>query len=1036
MALGVIIIGSIVFQDSVESAFARSMPPALSLVAFAAFCPPFSGFSTLLYPLLLVALILSWLVYYIILYITYAIIGPDFSPSPEKGVTLVIVATITVAILHLMRVRLPILDVPGNLAQVLPCTFIFIPPVYYSSQEPQVKSQWHLIVLFYIPAIIGTLLSMFIIPHPAGQTVLKLLGKFLNTTAELQNSVTETLLLAEVDEKTGKIETTTAAAAAAAPLETTTLSPDALEAGKYMNNNGMHEGKYVGIAAELEPVVIPAQNLDIQAWQLAAGIDGLLMLSALEFDVYSRPHIFPKKEYIAVSTPVRTIEHLYITIAGFLQGGEAPMRAFPLLKVELEEVRAALQTSLLRLKEVIVDGYQYEKAVMESMPRVKTASRALETKLEEIAKAGDTGGTTIAGAAGHDDFIAARELCSMVIMAGKELQHAWEAVPALIAARQPEAVAVAESYFNANKSLYGDSEGNGGTIKVETSSGSSHMPSIAAAAMPAIPPSTSVPPSSSQAEFRTVIKLIPSCSSLRLKLYSASLRTGIHAWHLKMTLHMAVVFAVAATLCVIPAADDALGQHAYWIIINIFAVSESTTVSIVDSCWQRILGTAIGSVGVAALAGFGYLANGSNYTGHNTACRVTQVAFTGIWMGVFRLFQSKFSPRYYRFFFIITFLPPLIALLDSEGADVWPNIGWRLANTCIGIALHTLTAILIFPVTAEDLIREKTSDCLLHIAEMLDAFSVLPLSLASSSESPVLQSGSSLGTAAAADIPGSEQQGKIQGSIEKEEMAAVAATKVIISSGIQKASKSLMDVIKLRNTVDKEYFVSELWFKCFRRGSSSSSSQDKSSVDHQQQQLFGCFKSRAPMQVYHLDQLILHLKHNIVYSKIAFHLREWLRSQTVFPKRPEVAVAARSFREQAAECYKGLRLAILGLVTAKEALETVLNLRVMAEDIGKLCHSSGNFDPEETTIVHMILLTCRHIEFLFRVTERALITRDQPGVVNVTDQELQNTVTMLSLLNLQATALTVQAVATGEELAADGKIGAAAVARDGVNWLK
>ncbi|KAL4515459.1 hypothetical protein Ndes2437B_g06898 [Nannochloris sp. 'desiccata'] len=288
MGLCVIIVGSIVFQDSVESVF--SLPTALSLVSVAAFCPPFSGFSILLYPIILVGMIIAWINYYIVLYITYAVIGPDFSPRTEKGITLVVVATVMVALLHLMRVRLPILDAPGNLGQLLPNVFIFI--LYWSSRDPEVKSQWQIIALMFIPIIIGTIVSIFIIPHPAGQSVLGLLGQLLNATAELQNSVTKKLLLAEVDQTTGKMESNKPFPS----TDVTSPSPAALEAGTEIKN-GMQEGKYLGIASELEPVVIPIHKLDIQAWQLVMGIDMLSLLSALEFDVYNKPHIFPKKEF-------------------------------------------------------------------------------------------------------------------------------------------------------------------------------------------------------------------------------------------------------------------------------------------------------------------------------------------------------------------------------------------------------------------------------------------------------------------------------------------------------------------------------------------------------------------------------------------------------------------------------------------------------------------------------------------------------------------------------------------------------------------
>jgi hypothetical protein len=1074
MALGAVIIGAIVFPVTVEAIFAHTLSPTMAYVGWAFACPLFSGFSTIMFPILILGYILGFANYYIVLYITYAVTGPDFAPSTEKAVTMVIVSTVIVALLHILRVRVQVMAGPAAIAQILPNVFLYI--LYWDPKPPHVQSHWQFIVVFFIPAVLGVVLSFFIIPNPAGKRARQLLGQLLSITGALQSEVTQKLLAADVDENSGKIivaakenssgSSAAVSSTAASVPAVSTENVARLEEG----SKEQKEGRYVAIAAELEPLVLPIHKLDIQAWQIAVGLNGLLLLSGLEVDVYSKPHIFPKKAFSAVLAPIRAVEHLFLTIATFVETGLAPMKGFRLLKNEIEEVRVAVNTSCSKMKEVIVDDAKYETALMESVPSVEAACAALKKKMEENELRGGGGGGSDGENGGDatgvnaDDLLVARELISMVLLASKELRTAWENVPALIAVRQPEAGPVAEAYFTANTSTLGQFENNIGstgdsTIKKQSSS----VPS---------PQASPASPEQPRPAFREVVRLTPSCSALRIKLYNLSLKTGIHAWHFKLTLHMTCVFLVAAILCVNSTANDALGKHAYWIIINIFATTENTSTSMRDSAWQRIVGTAIGAVGVCGLAGLGYLANGSSYVGHNTACRIFQTAFVAIWMGIANLFHAKYAPRLHRLFIIITFMPPLIAIMDSDGSDVWPNIGWRLANTCIGVGLHTFFSFVLFPVSAEDHLKEQTSDCVLHIAQMLEQVSALPLDAppaassldSSSSASKKSGGGGCLGglrKRKGNSVTSSTKNGSVQEEGDLEAAAAAAkgvqagqvsapsvmnedstslAAKAIISAGIQNADKSLVQVMQERDVVAKEYFVTKLQYDCFNGSGRVSRDDitlplDREQLDYNEDKPVGglnkCLNLRAPLHLYHLDQLISHLKHNIVYSNIALSVREWLRSQNVFAKRPEMGLATKAFAEQTAECFKALRLAILQLVTPEEAVQTVLNLRKMATDICILCNSSENFGSDEATIIHVLLMSCRNIEYLFRATDRALVTRDQPGVISVTDRELQGGVTMLSLLNLQATANVVQAVKTEDEV----RKGGVATARDGVREL-
>ncbi|KAL4515461.1 hypothetical protein Ndes2437B_g06900 [Nannochloris sp. 'desiccata'] len=328
MGIGAIIILVIMFNGKVDSEFSKGASPALALVLWSSICPPFSGFATLAYPLITIGCILGMLGYLIIVYLTYAVIGSDYRPGPDKAVAMCFISTAVISLFQLIRVRLPALDAPVLIAQLLAAIIAFLS--YLSPTLPESPTLlWHMVVLFFIPAVVGSIVSMFVVPHPAGQRAKVLLGQLMDLTAELQSEVIWKLLLAgEGDVIEGKAVESAAVAAVAAA--TTTNEGDAAVVKEAKID--IHEGRYIGIASHLEPVVIPIHRLDIQAWQLAVGINGVLTFSALEFDVYNKPHIFPRTAFRAVLSPIRMMEHLYITTVAALQNGRAPTKAFPLLK--------------------------------------------------------------------------------------------------------------------------------------------------------------------------------------------------------------------------------------------------------------------------------------------------------------------------------------------------------------------------------------------------------------------------------------------------------------------------------------------------------------------------------------------------------------------------------------------------------------------------------------------------------------------------------------------------------------------------------
>jgi hypothetical protein len=700
-------------------------------------------------------------------------------------------------------------------------------------------------------------------------------------------------------------------------------------------------------------------------------------------------------------------------------------------------------------------------------------------------------------------------------------------LPALIAAHQPEAGAVAEAFFAEKQHvIHGRAlmRSDTGDIISETSNKAIVESVEQQTSDPSLLPAPTQPTLlNGGVVSREVIKPTPSCSSFRRKLYQITMSTGIHAWHIKLVISTSFIFALSATLNVIPAVQKALHDKAYWVIVTVMAIGDITTGGIVDNSIQRILGTFVGSIGVCATAGFGYLANGSTYVGSNAAKKVTQTVVVTLWMGILKLFGSKYGPRYQKFFSVATLMVPLIALLDSTGIDVWANIGWRIANTCLGVAITIVASIVLVPVTASDHIREKTTSCLLEISEMLEQVIALQPAVAAPAPAPASSSsggggcfglfkkkkntsGSSTTTSTPTIGDGSSSSDQKDDKEEKktrENNEASVAAKAIISTGIQKGAKCLLDIIKLRDVVAKDYFVGNLYYSCTSRNPSfkrkggggdgageeradqkskeeedgisthsayatttlPGTEQDLEDLEQQQKQQqkdnIKNYESTSrrrrsrrplPMEVVQLDPLISHLKHNIVYSNMLLLIREWFLSQkTEFTTNPQVVATVRAFCRQTAECFKALRMAILRMITPKEAIETVLNLRKLADDIEVLYSSintnlnsssiSGN-SGREAAIVHSMLVMVHNIELLYRAVDRTFVTVDDKNgkVINITDRELGpiNDVSSLSkLLNVEAMEAAVKAVVAEEAAAAaeDGNKGGVKATRDGVNEI-
>jgi len=94
---------------------------------------------------------------------------------------------------------------------------------------------------------------------------------------------------------------------------------------------------------------------------VAVGLEGLVKLSALEVDVYHRPHVFPKKAFQHIFIAISRVEKLSMAIFGLVQHGRVPMRAMSYVQGALNSLMEAVATCCNDLGAVITEDKPYKE---------------------------------------------------------------------------------------------------------------------------------------------------------------------------------------------------------------------------------------------------------------------------------------------------------------------------------------------------------------------------------------------------------------------------------------------------------------------------------------------------------------------------------------------------------------------------------------------------------------------------------------------------------------------------------------------------
>jgi len=205
--------------------------PNIAVLFFGAFAPTSGGVASYCTVVIVVSMILTAVGYPIVLFVTVAAV-PDLEPGTKKAVVEITLMAIVVFFYHILRKRIPPLDAPAKMAQVLIACFMLLSYWVPTKGLPWVAI-WHIIVFIMMSMAMGLLLTWIIIPTPTGKVARGVFALLLMKVSALSKA-TSALLQKPVDQRTGRFE-------AAGDAE---------------------DGKYMGIAKGLEADMIELYSMD------------------------------------------------------------------------------------------------------------------------------------------------------------------------------------------------------------------------------------------------------------------------------------------------------------------------------------------------------------------------------------------------------------------------------------------------------------------------------------------------------------------------------------------------------------------------------------------------------------------------------------------------------------------------------------------------------------------------------------------------------------------------------------------------------
>lgn len=554
--------------------------------------------------------------------------------STGKAATLTVMACIIFFAMHLVRVRLPRIGPIGLLVQLLVgCN---LGTIYWSTGTPPPMTLYSVSATLLAYALATLFVVYFLlVPSPSGPQI--------------------TILLAAL---TGVVE-------------------------KMGSESGAGVDKNVETCMEL----------DWQAGQLMVPLDGLLLCSKFEVNVYGRPHIFPTKAFEIVYKKIGFLSRLMV------HNSRLDRSSIP----GIDSLHAAEQAALRSIKECLLSSNHNDVQCWDTLIQ---NHRLLTWEVYSIMKLLVT-----------ETSSAKREAILTEGVGGWLVTKAIEGLPGCFRhhgkllgtpTEIPPVDTVDWKFMGSERAKATLQQAMEDAYKdldqTELATGNSQdddkaTPPTAAVAVPiASPPQ-------------------PATSRNSAFLFRMAEATGFHRHMFILTCQATAAFLVGCILTVNSSAYNALGTETSWIFIAVCVLQTPTTSGALHKAAQRLLGTLIGVTVVCLVAGFNWLCAGLSYKSTPTSLALS-CTWLALYTGLALATREAVKPHLQYAIYVGLFVPLLLFTYDLSD-KIWYVVGQRILNNVIGIGLVTVFG-LAYPVTTRSYIRHTVAEILKELAQCVE----------------------------------------------------------------------------------------------------------------------------------------------------------------------------------------------------------------------------------------------------------------------------------------------------------------------------
>ena len=217
---------------------------------------------------------------------------------------------------------------------------------------------------------------------------------------------------------------------------------------------------------------------------------------------------------------------------------------------------------------------------------------------------------------------------------------------------------------------------------------------------------------------KKAIERFSTLSSSLCNLESPPLPWGITGESIALSLQLWAALVGATLLHVSTSSWRALNEQTIWIPVTVAVMAQKSVGGVVLRGANRLAGTVAAAAMGLAILYFVYLVNGLSYA--NTVAKfVTMTTVLSVTSGLLMYASMKVPHQYMYAFTVLKLTLPIITLVGYSDEELLVTTAlYRIANISIGLGIHLVATVLVFPVSTQDAVSRRVCRVLRDLADI------------------------------------------------------------------------------------------------------------------------------------------------------------------------------------------------------------------------------------------------------------------------------------------------------------------------------